>query len=151
MTETQDLRRQMHKEHLELRVLQEDLVTGFEAYCEDPLPAHAKRFDEALQNFSASLERHFEFEEDGGYMNFVVDRRPHHNAEVEMLRKEHGEIREGIAKLQKDVSQDLTSDDELMRQFKKDFVDLIRLFGRHEQAERELIMDVYWLEGGYAS
>ncbi len=151
MTETQDLRRQMHKEHQELRILQEDLVTAFEAFCEDPLPHHGERFREALEHFSASLERHFDFEEAGGYMNFVVDRRPHHTAEVEKLRREHDLLRTGIERLREELSHDLVGSEDLMREFKKDFVELIRLFGRHEQAERELTMDVYWLEGGYAS
>jgi hemerythrin-like domain-containing protein len=151
MTETQDLRRQMHKEHQELRILQEDLVSSFESYCDDPLAHHAERLTETLDNFGNSMERHFDFEEKGGYMNFVLDRRPHHNLEVDRLRKEHAVLRQSIVTLKERIGHDPTSSDELMRQFKREFIDLIRLFGRHEQAERELTMDVYWLEGGFSS
>lgn len=151
MTETKDLRKQIHKEHHELRLLQEDLVSSFEAFCEDPLTHQRDRFRETLANFTRSLERHFDFEEKGGYMSLVVERRPHHTTEVEALRKEHVQLRRSIEKVNEELEHDLAENQDQMRQFKRDFIDLIRLFGRHEQAERELIMDVYWLEGGYSS
>lgn len=148
MKQTVDLRRQMHKEHHTLRLLQDDLLDRFEDFCEDPLPRHAEAFQTVLMDFSRSLERHFDFEEQGGYMKVVVKRRPHHSTRVEELRAEHKEIRNEVAKLRDAIRQDLAGQEHLMKQFKKDFVDLIRTFGRHEQAERELIMDVYWVEGG---
>ena len=148
LKETVDFRRQMHKEHRTLRLLQEDLVDRFETFCENPLPRHAEAFQQVLQDFSRSLERHFDFEEEGGYLQVVVKRRPHHAIRVEELRLEHKELRDELARLRDLIRQNLAEHEHLMQDFKRDFVALIRTFGRHEQAERELVMDVYWLEGG---
>ena len=81
-------------------------------------------------------------------MQQVLDRRPHHKTKVDMLQREHREIRVILDRLEDELAADLTDDLPRCDDFKKDFVHLMTRFGRHEQAERELVMEVFWLEGG---
>ena len=101
-----------------------------------------------FEDFANSLKRHFEFEEVGGYLRIVTDKRPHHSAEVESLLADHKELMALISVIKEDLRQDIVEDGECLRRFKEDFVKLMKKFERHEVAERELMMDVFWLEGG---
>ena len=148
MLASDDLRRRMHQEHRTLRVLQEDLLDRFEAFCEEPTPVTHQAMVDVFGDFRASAQRHFDFEEDGGYLKSVVERRPHHTHHVETLRAEHDTIRDTLQRLADELEADIMHDVERYAAFKRDFVALMRQFGRHEQAERELVMEVYWLEGG---
>ncbi len=101
-----------------------------------------------LDDFRVSVRRHFDFEETGGYMKVVTDKRPQHAGRVEALRSEHGEILTLLDRLYDEVAVHAQGDLPSCNEFNDDFVALVRQFGRHEQAERELVMDVFWLEGG---
>ena len=92
--------------------------------------------------------RHFEFEEADGYLHVVTERRPHHQARVDQLRAEHDDLREVLERLEGELSSDIMTNVPRYGVFKKDFVSLMTLFGRHEQAEREIVMETFWLEGG---
>jgi len=148
MLASDDIRRRMHQEHRTLRALQEDLLDRFEDFCESPDEASHRDMVDVFKEFSASLARHFEFEEADGYLQVVVDRRPHHQARVEELRGEHDSIREVVERLNSELGTDIMKDVPRYSVFKKDFVELMTRFGRHEQAERELVMETFWLEGG---
>jgi hypothetical protein len=101
-----------------------------------------------FDDFANSLRRHFEFEEVGGYLRAVTDRRPHHSHEVSRLLAEHKDLDETLASIQEHLQGDLGDDPECLRRFKEDFVRLMTRFDRHEIAERELVMETFWLEGG---
>lgn len=145
-----DLRRRMHQEHRTLRALQEDMLDVFEDFCDGPTQKLQDTILGILHDFSVSVRRHFEFEEVGGYMSVVTKRRPHHTVEVERLRAEHKEIDNLLVQLDSDLQLNLIDDSEALERAKSDFISLIRKLGRHEQAETELMMEVFWLEGGVA-
>lgn len=146
-----ELRKKINEEHRHLRCAEEDLVGHFEDFCASPTREGQKEITRLFTDFSQSLKSHFEFEEEGGYLATVIERRPHHRGEVDRLRLEHGEILEDLQRLHKDLEVDLSSNAEMLLTLKKDFRDLLTHFGRHEQKERELVMDVFWLEGGFSS
>ena len=148
MNVSEDLRKQIYHEHNSLRLLEEDLLERCEEFCQHPDPAHLTQVRRLFDDFSNSLNRHFEFEEVGGYLRMVTDRRPHHSAAVEKLLAEHKEIAELMSVIQEHLRQNVIEDGECLRRFKEDFVKLMSKFDRHEVAERELMMEVFWLEGG---
>lgn len=148
MLASDDLRRRMHQEHRTLRVLQEDLLDRFESFCDEPNDGTHRDMAEVFRQFKESVLRHFDFEEVDGYMRIVLERRPHHQQRVDVLQKEHETIKELLERLADELASDIMKDVPRYAIFKKDFVDLITVFGRHEQAERELVMETFWLEGG---
>lgn len=148
MLASDDLRRRMHQEHRTLRTLQEDLMDRFESFRDEPSEETHRAMVDVFGDFRASVLRHFEFEEQGGYMRVVTERRPHHAHEVERLQGEHGAIGEILERLSEDLETDILHDVVRYNAFLKDLIALLTQFGRHEQAERELVMDVFWLEGG---
>jgi hemerythrin-like domain-containing protein len=148
MRVSEDLRRQISHEHNTLRLLEEDLLDHCEAFCKQPDAAHLGQVRRLFDDFANSLTRHFEFEEVGGYLRVVTDRRPHHTEQVERLLAEHKEIKGLISTIQEHLRENPIEDGDCMRRFKEDFVKLMTRFDRHEVAERELLMEVFWLEGG---
>ena len=148
MRVSEDLRRQMYQEHRALRMLEEDLLDRCEAFCESPDAVHLEPVQRLFDDFSNSLRRHFEFEEVGGYLRVVTDRRPHHSQAVERLLAEHKELMDLVSINQEHLRQDFTAGGDCLKRFKEDFVKLMTTFDRHEVAERELMMEVFWLEGG---
>ena len=150
MRVSEDVRRQMYQEHRTLRMLEEDLLDRCEEFCASPDTVHLEQVRRLFDDFAGSLQRHFEFEEVGGYLRTVTDRRPHHDQAVKRLLAEHKDILELLAANQEHLRQDVTDDPECLKRFKIDFVKLMTSFDRHEVAERELLMEVFWLEGGVA-
>lgn len=148
MLASEEIRRRMHQEHRTLRALQEDLLDRFEAFADEPSEDTHAELVEVFEHFRASLVRHFEFEEADGYLQVVVERRPHHQTRVNELRAEHDAIREVLGRLDGELRSDIMTNVPRYGIFKKDFVELMTVFGRHEQAERELVMETFWLEGG---
>lgn len=143
-----DLRRRMHQEHRTLRTLQEDLTERFESFRDDPSETTHQAMVDVFRDFRASVLRHFEFEERDGYLGIVTERRPHHAQKVDQLQQEHGAIAEILDRLADELKTDILHDVVRYNAFLKDLIALMTQFGRHEQAERELVMDVFWLEGG---
>jgi hemerythrin-like domain-containing protein len=148
MRVSESLRRQIQHEHNTLRLLEEDMLDRCEEFCNAPDAAHLGQVKRLFDDFANSLERHFEFEEVGGYLKIVTDKRPHHSAAVEKLLADHKELMALISVIKEDLRQDVVENGECLRKFKEDFVALMKKFDRHEVAERELLMDVFWLEGG---
>jgi hemerythrin-like domain-containing protein len=151
MRVSEDLRRKMYQEHRALRMLEEDLLDRCDQFCESPDAVHLEPVRRLFDDFASSLRRHFEFEEVGGYLRTVTDRRPHHSQAVQRLLAEHKELMGMVSINQEHLRQDVSGDKESLRQFKEDFVKLMTLYSRHEVAERELMMEVFWLEGGVSS
>ena len=148
MVVSDDLRRRLQQEHRTLHILQDDLLDAFDNFSTMKSAATQKDLRRIFSDFADSLRRHFDFEEVGGYMATVVERRPHHAPEVERMREEHKTITTAMRHLREHLDADLVDDGSRNTQFVADFVKLMALFGRHEQAERELVMEVFWLEGG---
>lgn len=148
MRVSEDIRRQISHEHNTLRLLEEDLLDHCEAFCNQPDAARLGQVRRLFDDFANSLKRHFEFEEVGGYLRVVTDRRPHHTERVDRLLAEHKELRGLLSLIQDHLRQNPVEDGHCLQRFKEDFVKLMTSFDRHEVAERELLMEVFWLEGG---
>ena len=88
MRVSEDLRRQISHEHNTLRLLEEDLLDHCEEFCNQPDASHLEQVRRLFDDFASSLIRHFEFEEVGGYLRVVTDRRPHHSETVDKLLAE---------------------------------------------------------------
>jgi hemerythrin-like domain-containing protein len=148
MRVSEDLRRQIAHEHNTLRLLEEDLLDHCEEFCQKPDTVRLGQVRRIFDDFANSLSRHFEFEEVGGYLRTVTDRRPHHAERVEKLLADHKELKGLLSVIQEHLRQDPVEDERCLKRFKEDFVKLMSRFERHEVAERELLMEVFWLEGG---
>ena len=148
MRVSEDLRRQMYQEHRTLRMLEEDLLDRCEEFCSSPDAVHLEQVRRIFDDFANSLRRHFEFEEVGGYLRTVTDRRPHHSAAVDRLLADHKDLTGLLSVIQEHLRGEVDEDKECLKRFKSDFVKLMTQFDKHEVAERELLMEVFWLEGG---
>lgn len=108
------------------------------------LPEAQKRrlFNELMGTLIQKLERHFQYEERGGFMTDVVQRRPALAADVERLLTEHGNM---IGQLRWIRARCIELDLETLQKHVQSFVDK---FSHHEHHETDLIQGVYYGETG---
>ncbi len=102
----------------------------------------------ALRDFSNDLHKHFDLEEEGGFLNSVLKVAPQHHRAVNRLETEHetlstqlGQAIGGLKGISLSTRQQLTSLRETVEQ-------LFTLLGQHEAAEGELLLEAYAQDEG---
>lgn len=86
-----------------------------------------------LKDLAAELEYHFGYEEDGGYLEVVTERRPGLSRGVEQLRAQHGEILERLESLCNGMEA------LPMGRIKSGIAEALDLLGEHERSETRLL------------
>jgi hemerythrin-like domain-containing protein len=139
---------QLEKEHDALRQQQQRLIDCSERYRRRPSRDNVLAFRDLFEAFGRCLDRHLDYEEDGGYLEHVRDRRPRYSSEVDRLLLEHGEMRKRVVALVGTLNAAAETVEEVPPTFFEDFAALMQLCATHESTERELIMDAFWRDGG---
>jgi hemerythrin-like domain-containing protein len=96
-----------------------------------------------VQNFSGHLIRHFELEEDNGYLQAVIDHRPPLLPEIERLRHEHDEIKRILDSIQRDLGQTGEADQLVIEHCCLRIGDLLRHLKEHEERENLMVLSVF--------
>lgn len=118
-------------------------------------PVNSERFADwrlefvwKIRDFQNELTKHFDLEEDGGFMADVMKRAPRFSPRVVILEAEHFEacrrLDDIISELKLLTKYDNTRWDEVS----DDIMALFDLLERHEAAERDLILEVYFQDIG---
>lgn len=143
-----DVTERLRDEHDSLRHHQGRLRDCVERYRQRPNRDNLLALRDLCESFGKCLDRHLEFEEDGGYLVEVRERRPRSAREVERLFGEHGQLRERAATLVTHLQEAAAGTDDLPTDFVEQFSSFMDFFGQHEATERELVLDVFWTDGG---
>lgn len=101
-----------------------------------------------LRDFKNLLLKHFDLEEEGGFMRDVLREAPHSEHTVEQLRAEHGELSllmDDIMAQVKSMAQKSAKQLEQVRVALNGLVDLLR---HHEEEEHRLLQRTYFREYG---
>lgn len=101
-----------------------------------------------LRDFQNMLVKHFDLEEDGGFMQDLVSISPGCASRVDALKQEHDDIIPRLNELTERLKRIAASNDEELGRVAEDVLSLFDLLERHEAAERELIQDVYFQDIG---
>lgn len=97
---------------------------------------------EAFEHLRAHLVKHMAFEEEGGYLLPVLERRPGLAHQVERLHHEHGEITRIMAAIHHMLAE-LQPDDRLMiRDCCHRISDVIQYVEHHKNSENLLVLSV---------
>ena len=103
-----------------------------------PVPT-ANRLSEARND----VAKHFELEEqDGGFLNWVVDRAPQHVRTVEMLRTQHRELLLALEALAREVER-LADSEAGSGSFKKNLRHWVSKVRQHEAQENRLALEIF--------
>lgn len=101
-----------------------------------------------LRDFQNTLLKHFDLEEDGGFMQDLVAVSPGCAARVDRLKQEHDEAIPRLNELTEQLKGMASKRLDELERFSTGLIDLFDMLERHEAAERELIQDVYFLDIG---
>ncbi len=128
-------------------------MTAIRAEIKSPLPEEdfgewKLGFIWRLRDFQNELVKHFDLEEDGGFMQDLVNISPGCASRVEVLKQEHDDIIPRLNELTDRLKRISTNNDEDLGHVAEDVLSLFDLLERHEAAERELIQDVFFQDIG---
>lgn len=99
-----------------------------------------------LRAFLNHLRRHFALEEEGGFMEDVVQRWPHAAPHVETLRAEHTQLLQEAERLME--TGDRVIEGQLMRAWADECRRLLSAIREHDRKENHLIQEVFCLDVG---
>ncbi len=101
-----------------------------------------------LRDFSNALQRHFDLEEEGGFMNDVVRLAPQHLPAVQRLEAQHRTITANLNQVIDALKTMESLDNATMQNACKDVDNLLILLAEHEAAEGDILETTYLLDYG---
>jgi len=141
--------RQIEEDHKQLAAFTKSLTSAVGDVAKaDDFPAWKREFVWQLRDFYNLLLKHFELEEEGGYMNDLMELAPRFAGKAESLHSEHQAILrdlDGIITGLKAV----TAASEV-GEVQERLTALVGQLECHECAEREMLADAYYQDIGAA-
>ena len=134
------------EEHETLRSLREAVASSFASPPEGDFANWKLDLVWELRDFRNALVKHFDLEEDGGFMFDVVDTAPHEKPHVDILESEHAEFIREVDSITTDLKGQ--SDSSIIPGLGERLDTLIARLNEHEELERELIGTVYFQDLG---
>ncbi|MFQ5823029.1 MAG: hemerythrin domain-containing protein [bacterium] len=102
-----------------------------------------------LRDFKTHLLKHFDLEEEGGFMNEILSEAPEAMNQVKKLEAEHGQIVSDLDRILSDLKEMQEKDISKLDGIRNCVIQLISTIRAHETAEDNLIQTVYYQEYGY--
>jgi len=97
-----------------------------------------------LMTAQTHIRKHFQFEEQNGYMDVVKKREPRLARTIQQLAEEHGQLRQSLESLLGEVASAATLADRL-REKTSEWVQHVR---QHELRENDLVQDAFNMDIG---
>lgn len=104
-----------------------------------------------LRDFRNRLCKHFDLEEEGGFMNEIIDEAPERLNRVKELEAEHDQILSDLDAILAVLKIMEIRDAAKIEDVRRRVIQLLSTLRTHESAENELIQRVYYREHGYPS
>jgi hypothetical protein len=104
-----------------------------------------------LRDFRNTLSKHFDYEEESGFMNEIIKEAPENLKKATQLRHEHEDIIQTLDKILLEIKTMDQLDHMRMDTIREQLTHFISTIHSHETAENELIQSVYCQEYGYPS
>lgn len=148
--EKSDIAKQVEQEHAclkrDLADIKRDMMKAVkgEAFGEWRL-----EFMWRLRDFRVHLLKHFDLEEEGGFMAEILSEAPEAMGQVEKLETEHQEIITTLDGILADMKKLERNDEEKLEKIRTRVLELVSTVHAHEAAENELILTMSYQEYGY--
>ncbi len=150
--EKPEIARQVEEEHEAIKRAMDDIRDAIAS--DDPssnFPQWHLDFIWRLRDFRLHLLRHFDLEEEGGFMSDIVARAPETSAKVAELENEHEDIVDYLDTILKTLKKVETWDELREHDVDESISALLDLIRKHEATENQLIQKAYCREYGYPS
>lgn len=144
------LARQVEKEHeclkRDLGDIQNELRKEISAA---QFPDWRMEFVWRLRDFKNHLMKHFDLEEDGGFMSEIINEKPEAMSKVRKLEAEHNIFASSLDGIMTDLKLMRAEEISELDAIRNRVLQLITDLHAHEEAENRLIQSVYCREYGY--
>ena len=148
--EKSDIAKQVEQEHACLkRDLADINEDAMQALRPETFTEWRLEFMWRLRDFRVHLLKHFDLEEEGGFMAEILSDAPEARTQVDKLEAEHHEIirtLDGILAKMKELE---PRDEQTLQEIRTEVANLVSTIHAHEAAENELILTVSYQEYGY--
>ncbi|MFQ5652619.1 MAG: hemerythrin domain-containing protein [bacterium] len=101
-----------------------------------------------LRDFENRLLKHFDLEEEGGFMQDVITVSPHSRRKVEMLKAEHEQIAVRLEGLIAQLKRMQEKEGEKLQRLRLELKEIMEMIREHENEEHHLIQGAYYREYG---
>ncbi len=101
-----------------------------------------------LGDLANDLLKHFDLEEEGGFMSAVLSRTPQNAPIVQRLQREHAEITRRLNKVVMDVEAVSQDNNSSVLDIRRRTMAVLSLLDAHEAAEESLIQETYLQDEG---
>ncbi len=138
----------IEEEHASLRQLMETITKTVKKEPEGDFSEWKLDLIWTLRDFQNELVKHFDHEEDGGFMDDVIRRAPQESGTAEVLEHEHRDFLDeldGITDVLKKMNQ---NNQTALPSVRERVLALIQKLHEHEASERDLMYRVYFQDIG---
>jgi len=101
-----------------------------------------------LRDFKNRLLRHFDLEEEGGFMKDVLSAAPESQPKVSELKAEHRQFSKSLEKIMHTLKAMHKKDSEKLEQTRIELDEIIATLQKHEEEEHRLLQRTYFREYG---
>ncbi len=101
-----------------------------------------------LRDFHNDLQKHFDLEEEGGFMSDIVRVAPQHTHAVAQLYEEHQQMSSGLNTILADLKALTTMERTEFNRIRSQIEDFLTLLKTHEAAEGNLMVSTYLQDEG---
>lgn len=137
----------LQREHEQLLEAQKGLRKALKTYRDRPSRETGGELAASLSEFTAHLTRHFQYEEEGGFLQPLLEHDPSVAPRVRQLSDEHDRMRRDFQELAGGLEDRLAQPD-AARRLDAAMLSLLDRLHEHEMAENGLVLDVFWTDSG---
>ncbi|MFQ5652385.1 MAG: hypothetical protein ACE5IY_20840 [bacterium] len=145
-----DIAIQVEKEHecikRDMRLLEETFAQGEQA---EEFAEWRLEYMWRLRDFRLHLLKHFDLEEEGGFMQEILERAPEVHGKLRQLEMEHEKIVTDLDAILSALKTMAFRNESKLEGIRSQVLQLLSDIRTHEAAENELIQTIYCQEYGY--
>ncbi len=135
--------RQTLEEHRIITQLTRQMLKAIENKPEGDLTAWQKDMQKQCTELYDHLKKHFELEENGGFMTPVIEENPSKESTVQALKEEHQILLDDLDTLTQKMCSIPPSDCDACEQLCESFQQLVKALRKHERIEDQMIQSVF--------
>lgn len=144
-----DVAKKVEKEHVHLnKAFGEIKLTIMQEVTAEEFQNWRLEFLWQVRDFKNSLLKHFDLEEEGGFMRDVLKAAPHTGNKIEELKKEHVEIIEALDKIIDQIKLTPEKDGDKLNAIRMGINEMMSTLCNHENQENDLMQRAYYREFG---
>ena len=147
--ESQDIGTKLQQQHDQIKTEIKAISTSLSTDIPDEeFPSWRLDLLWTLRDCLNDLQKHFDLEEEGGFLSNVLEIAPQHQQAVKILAAEHGIVSTRLNEAISAIKTLSLADSQNLQPIREEIESIFRLLREHEAVEGELLLTVYSQDEG---